>query len=199
MSTGEINITLFHLPTSKTDAISIPPSTTLADLSNFSMAILGLESEGGVVLAKGQSKLPIYNPTNSTAATDNEGSKTLSQCGLVDGEFISVYTVGEFERMTSASPARSRQRTTATNNTNRSAGGGGGGLDFSSLLGAPAASSSSAASGGMDFTALLSSGAAVMNDTTSSTNSTSAAGEGPIEWDGMTLDDATSRNRNPVQ
>lgn len=78
MSTGEINITLFHLPTSKTDAISIPPSTTLADLSNFSMAILGLESEGGVVLAKGQSKLPIYNPTNSTAASDdNEGGKTL--------------------------------------------------------------------------------------------------------------------------
>eukprot|EP00585_Thalassiosira_rotula_P012207 CAMPEP_0196144148 /NCGR_PEP_ID=MMETSP0910-20130528/15271_1 /TAXON_ID=49265 /ORGANISM="Thalassiosira rotula, Strain GSO102" /LENGTH=69 /DNA_ID=CAMNT_0041405733 /DNA_START=77 /DNA_END=282 /DNA_ORIENTATION=+ len=61
---NEINITLFHPPTSKTDAIAIDPhSTTLGDLSNFAMALLGLDcDDGGVVLAKGQSRLALYHP-----------------------------------------------------------------------------------------------------------------------------------------
>ena len=212
---SEINITLFHPVTQRTDAISIvPSSTTLADLSNFAMALLGLDDGdgdgGGVVLAKGQSRRPIYNPaTTSNANANNEGNKTLAQCGVVDGEFISVYRVREFERMIAAaaasnsgsgSPARQRQRTVAPS----AAGGvGGGGLDFSALLGgssaATSSSSNNASSGGggmMDFTALLTSSAATAINNTAASSTSSGGGE-PVQWDGMNLDDAISRNPNP--
>ena len=218
---SEINITLFHPVTQRTDAISIVPSTTtLADLSNFSMALLGLDGDdnngGGVVLAKGQSRQPIYNPTTAANAT-LENNKTLSQCGVVDGEFISVYRVREFERLTAAasasnnsgsSPARQRQRIAAPS----AAVGGGGGLDFSALLGGSsnsggstnnAATSSSSSGGGgggggMDFTALLTSSAATAtNNNTAASSTSSSGGGGPVQWDGMNLDDAISRNPNP--
>ena len=211
---SEINITLFHPVTQRTDAISIVPSTTsLADLSNFAMALLGLDdndsdSGGGVVLAKGQSRRPIYNPA-TTSNANNEGSKTLAQCGVVDGEFISVYRVREFERMIAAaaasnsgsgSPARQRQRTAAPS---AAAAGGGGGLDFSALLGgssaATSSSSNNASSGGggmMDFTALLTSSAATAINNTAAASTSSGGGE-PVQWDGMNLDDAISRNPNP--
>ena len=215
---SEINITLFHPVTQRTDAISIvPSSTTLADLSNFAMALLGLDdndsvSGGGVVLAKGQSRRPIYNPaTTSNANANNEGNKTLAQCGVVDGEFISVYRVREFERMIAAataasnsgtsSPARQRQRTAAPSAA--AGGGGGGGLDFSALLGgssaATSSSSNNASSGGggmMDFTALLTSSAATAINNTAASSTSSGGGE-PVQWDGMNLDDAISRNPNP--
>lgn len=211
---SEINITLFHPVTQRTDAISIvPSSTTLADLSNFAMALLGLDDDdsdgGGVVLAKGQSRRPIYNPA-TTSNANNEGSKTLAQCGVVDGEFISVYRVREFERMIAAataasnsgtsSPARQRQRTAAPS---AAAAGGGGGLDFSALLGGSSAATSSSSNtnapsggGGMDFTALLTSSAATAINNTAASSTSSGGGE-PVQWDGMNLDDAISRNPNP--
>ena len=186
MSNNEINITLFHPLTSKMDAISVPTSTTLGDLSNFAMALLGLDGNG-VVLAKGQSRQAMYNPNNGA-----EGSKTLAQCGISDGEFVFAYRVSEFERMTAASnsPARQRQRTAPTPaNNNASAAANGGGLDFSTLFGQPAA-----ASGGMDFTALLSSGGSA----SAATSSASTPATQPVQWDGMNLDDAMGKNPNPV-
>ena len=184
---NEINITLFHPPTSKTDAISIPPTTTLADLSNFAQALLGLD--GGAVLAKQQSRQVIYNPAGG------DGSKTLAQSGVVDGDFISVYTVGEFENVSRASPARQRQRTAPP--PPAAAAASGGGLDFSALLGGGGAAPTrpapaGAAAGGMDFTALLSVGQ--MAAASSATSAPSA----PVQWDGMNLDDVMDRNANPV-
>ena len=167
---------------------------------------IGLDGDGGVVLAKGQSRTPLYKPNTTTG----EGNVTLSQCNISDGEFISVYKVVEFERMTSsanaaarrgnnggnagASPARQRQR---TNNTATA----GGGLDFSALLGggAPAARAPAASSsGGMDFTALLSRGAATASATSSSTSAQGGGGSELVEWDGMTLHDALEKNPNPT-
>lgn len=193
MSNNEINITLFHPPTSKTDAISIPTSTTLADLSNFAMALLGLDGDG-IVLAKGQSRQPLYTSGNAS-----EGSKTLAQGAVSDGEFISAYRLQEFERATAAaSPARQRQRTTAPANNNNAASAG---LDFSSLLGGAAAPRPAASAGGMDFSALLSSSAAVAatnNSNSSSNSSTPNTPSEPVQWDGMNLDEAIHRNPNPI-
>ena len=167
---------------------------------------IGLDGDGGVVLAKGQSRTPLYKPNTTTG----EGNVTLSQCNISDGEFISVYKVVEFERMTSsanaaarrgnnggnagASPARQRQR------TNNTAAAGGGGLDFSALLGggAPAAARAPpSSSSGMDFTALLSRGAAATAPATSS-STTAQGGAEPVQWDGMTLHDALEKNPNPT-
>lgn len=95
---SDINITLFHPPTSKTDAISIPSSTMLSDLSDLSMALLGFDGDdGGVVLTKkGHSRGHyLYLPSNA-ATVASEENKTLASCGVVDGDFISVYTVNEF-------------------------------------------------------------------------------------------------------
>ena len=175
------------------------------------MLLIGLDGDGGVVLAKGQSRTPLYKPNTTTG----EGNVTISQCGISDGEFISVYKLVEFERMTSssanaaarrgnnggnagASPARQRQR---TNNTSAAAAGGG--LDFSALLGggggAPAAARAppSSSGGGMDFTALLSRGAATAPSASSSSTAQGGGGE-PIQWDGMNLDEAQMRNSNPI-
>ena len=84
----EINLTLFHPPSSKTDAISLSPSTTLSDLSSFASAILGIDES--VVISKDSfASLPfLFSPLN--AATD--GSKSLGQCGIANGDLLSVMT-----------------------------------------------------------------------------------------------------------
>jgi hypothetical protein len=90
----EINLTLFHPPSSKTDAISLPPSTTLSDLSSFASAILGLEDDdntsgGGIVISKDSLFASLlFSPMN--AAT--EGSKALGQCGITNGDLLAVVT-----------------------------------------------------------------------------------------------------------
>ena len=85
----EINLTLFHPPSSKTDAISLPPSTTLTDLSSFASAILGLDDSSIVISKDSFASLPLlFSPMN--AATD--GSKALAQCGIVNGDLLSVMT-----------------------------------------------------------------------------------------------------------
>ena len=195
---SEINITLFHPPTSKTDAISIPTSTTLSDLSNFAMALLGLDGDG-VVLAKGQSRTAFYNPS-STSGEGGSSNTTLATVGVGDGEFISVYRVTEFASMNTntssgVSPARQRQRTTNAPATSNSSSGGGG-LDFSSLLGNAAAApapAAAAAGGMMDFTALLSAGSAAAAPTAASSSASTPATQ-PVQWDKMTLDDAIHRS-----
>jgi hypothetical protein len=88
----EINLTLFHPPSSKTDAISLPPSTTLSDLSSFASAILGLDDDNsgsGIVISKDSLFASLlFSPMN--AAT--EGSKALGQCGITNGDLLSVMT-----------------------------------------------------------------------------------------------------------
>ena len=192
---SEINITLFHPPTSKTDAISIPTSTTLSDLSNFAMALLGLDGDG-VVLAKGQSRTAFYNPS-STSGEGGSSNTTLATVGVGDGEFISVYRVTEFASMNTntssgVSPARQRQRTTNAPATSNSSSGGGG-MDFSSLLGNAAAAPAPAGGGMLDFSALLSAGSAAAAPTAASSSASTPATQ-PVQWDKMTLDDAIHRS-----
>lgn len=213
MTGDEINLTLFHFLSSKTDAISLPPSTTLSDLSSFASAILGIDDgNGGIVISKDSftSPAPLFSPTN--AAT--EGSKTLMQCGIGNGDFISVMTMSEFERARGdpagnsnnvGSPARQRQRMGPSNSAAPTAAAGG--LDFSALLGAAAAntatqqppaahnninSNSSSATNGLVFNipGLL----AVSN----TGNKSTASKQPPVQWDGMHLDDAIARNPDPI-
>jgi len=140
---SDLNITLFHPPSSRTDAISVPPSTTLSDLSNFASALLGIEDAdgSGVVLARGQSRTPLL-PAGADAAA--AGRRTLAECGVGDGELVSAYGPAEWTGASEGPPARQRQRTGGTPMTPtggvassgaNAASGGVGGLDFSSLLG----------------------------------------------------------------
>ncbi|KAK1748180.1 aspartic peptidase, DDI1 family, partial [Skeletonema marinoi] len=191
----EINLTLFHPPSSKTDAISLPPSTTLTDLSSFASAILGLDDSSIVISKDSFASLPLlFSPMN--AATD--GSKALAQCGIVNGDLLSVMTKSEFDQLRNrGSPARQRQRTGPP----AAAAAPSGGLDFSALLGAaasqpPPAATHNGGSGttnGLTFNiqGLL----AASNANSNSANSSQKTP--PVQWDGMHLDDAISRNPDP--
>lgn len=44
-STSEINVTLYHLPTSKTDAISISKFITVEELAELAVALLDLAND----------------------------------------------------------------------------------------------------------------------------------------------------------
>lgn len=89
----DLNLTLFHPPSSKTDAISLPPSTTLSDLSSFASAILGLDDESIVISKDSFASLPLlFSPTNAAVV----GSKALGQCGISNGDLLSVMTKVRF-------------------------------------------------------------------------------------------------------
>jgi len=197
----EINLTLFHPPSSKTDAISLSPSTSLSDLSSFASAILGIDES--VVISKDSfASLPfLFSPTN--AATD--GSKSLGQCGIANGDLLSVMTKSEFDQLHNSaatnrgSPVRQRQRTQPPPASTT----GGGGLDFSALLGAAAAqppppvsnnNNNNGTTNGLTFNiqGLLAASNASNNN---SANSSQRAP--PVQWDGIHLDDAISRNPDP--
>jgi len=137
----------------------------------------------------------LFSPTN--AATD--GSKALAQCGIVNGDLLSVMTKSEFDQLRNrGSPARQRLRTGPP----AAAAAPSGGLDFSALLGAaasqppPAAThnNSSGTTNGLTFNiqGLLAASNANSNSATTSSQKTP-----PVQWDGMHLDDAISRNPDP--
>ena len=206
---SDLNITLFHPPSSRTDAISVPPSTTLSDLSNFASALLGIEDAdgSGVVLARGQSRTPLL-PAGADAAA--AGRRTLAECGVGDGELVSAYGPAEWTGASEGPPARQRQRTGgrptgaggAGSGANAASGGGAGGLDFSSLLGGGAGggrpqrqpAGPSGGSGGLDFSSLLASAplAAQLRQQTSSAGSAAP----PPSYG--TIDDAVNANPNPT-
>eukprot|EP00804_Cyclotella_cryptica_P016474 CCRYP_004690-RA/>CCRYP_004690-RA protein AED:0.09 eAED:0.09 QI:207/-1/1/1/-1/1/1/0/415 len=176
----EINITLFHPPTSRTDAISLPFSATLSDLASFASALLDLDGE-----------IVIRRDTTVIFSQHTGGTKTLQAGGVRNGDFLMVWRLTEVPATTNnnssgaSSPARQRPR------TNPPSAAATGGLDFSSLLAAnthaPTNAATSSNNGGLSFNipALLAANAA------SSTPQ-------PVEWDGMNLDDAIQRNPNPL-
>jgi len=177
----EVRITLHHPPTSRTDAISVPRSTTtLSDLSGYAAALLGIDASddhdqggGGAVLTRGTSLL--HHPSRP----DGGGERTLASCLGVsssDGEvLVSAYSVREYDASSLLGAGAAAGRgggvwrppppTTAPPS-------GVGGLDFSSLVAPPASSSTS--------------------------SSTATTATSPVEWEGMNLDDAVLRNPNPV-
>ena len=145
-----------------------------------------------------------------------------------DGELlISAYSVSEYDnavRLHTQQQATTNDNATATNaNHGRGgaggSGGGGGGLDFTSLINvggsgpmpmtAPSGGGGRTSGGGgaLDFSSLIGASSAASSAFTSSYNnavsSSSAAaaaavGTGPVEWDGMNLDEAIQRNPNPT-
>eukprot|EP01082_Thalassiosira_pseudonana_P015789 g14433.t1 g14433 contig9:1826223-1827768(+) len=133
-----VNITLFHPPTSRTDAISLPSSTTtISDLANFATALLDLES-GEIVIRKDgvDSNQTLYH---SLETKDGEGEeRTLSQCGIENGDLLSVYTVSEAKKSSGGEGQSPKRKTARTGGP--SAAGTSGRLDFSALLGASSAS-----------------------------------------------------------
>jgi len=213
----EVRITLHHPPTSRTDAISVPRSTTtLSDLSGYAAALLGIDASddhdhdqggGGAVLARGTSLL--HHPSRPDG-----GARTLASClgaSPSDGEvLVSAYSVGEYDAAVAAASARALPPSSSP--VGAAVGGGGGavgGLDFSSLLGAGAAAGRGGVQrpsppttappsgvGGLDFSSLVAPPAS--SSSSSSSSSTATATTGPFEWEGMNLDDAVSRNPNPV-
>ncbi|KAL7513903.1 hypothetical protein ACHAXN_011099 [Cyclotella atomus] len=165
---SEINITIFHPTTSRTDAISLPLSATLSDLTSFASALLDLD--GDIVILRDRTKI----------ADANSGDRTLESAGIKDGEFLTVVRANELQSNNNGgSPARQRARP----NPPPAAAGG---LDFSNILAAnntssAAAAAPSAAAGGLTFN---------IPGLSAPTPSQ------PIEWPGMNLDDAISRNPN---
>jgi hypothetical protein len=166
----EINITIFHPPTSRTDAISLPPSATLSDLASFASALLDLD--GQVVITK--DRAVIFSQQNASS-----GDTTLHAGGIKNGDFLTVLRVSEVRSSSNGSPARQRVRVNPPPAPS-------GGLDFSALLaGSNAQSSTSQTSAGLSFNIAGLAAAA-------------GGGASPVEWDKMNLDDAIHRNPNPV-
>jgi len=200
----ELNLTLFHPPSSKTDAISLPPSTTLSDLSSFASAILGLDES--IVISKDSfASLPLlFSPANAAA----DGSKALVQCGIANGDLLSVMTKSEFDQLRNSaaanrgSPVRQRQRTGPPASAAAAAPGG---LDFSALLGGAAAQQDPATNNnnsngttnnnsGLTFNIQ---GLLAASNANNGNSATSSQKSPPVQWDGMHLDDAISRNPDP--
>ena len=184
MSNEEINLTLFHPSTSKTDALSISSLATLADLSSFAGVLLNLDG-GGVVLALGDKIF--YNPSGNDS-TGVDGIKTLAACGVADGALITVYTTAEFERQ--------MQRTNGA--ATAASANSSGSLDFSALLGAgtgqrtngAATAASASSNGNLDFSTLLGAGAGQRGgglnfSAITKSSATSTATQQPVQWDGM--------------
>eukprot|EP00956_Cyclotella_meneghiniana_P015805 scaffold24550_cov60-Cyclotella_meneghiniana.AAC.10 len=163
---SEINITIFHPATSRTDAISLPPSASLSDLSSFASALLDLD--GDIVILRDRTKIH----------DKNGGERTLEAAGVKDGDFLTVVRASELQPANGGQPARQRARPNPP-----PAATGGLGLDFSNLLAANGVAAAPAASnhGGLTFNI---------------PGLTAPAPSQPVEWDGMNLDDAIARNQN---
>ena len=119
----EVRITLHHPPTSRTDAISVPRSTTtLSDLSEYAAALLGIDANddhdqggGGAVLTRGTSLL--HHPSRP----DGGGERTLASClgvSTSDGEvLVSAYSVREYDAAVAADDARGRAASSSTSSS----------------------------------------------------------------------------------
>lgn len=189
MSSNNITITLTSLSTQRTDSIEISPSSTLSDLCNYAVALLELTNADNVILTKNSQRF--YSTTSD--ATNNNSDMTLENVGIRNGDLIVViHGLGAEEQSSTTSSTTSRPSTTVARNTNNSSNGG---LDFSSLLSTMNNNSNNASSTNtttnnntLQFNLPLLSGSLFGNQMSQSI---------PIQWDGMTLDDAIGRNPNP--
>ncbi|KAL3822153.1 hypothetical protein ACHAXA_011698 [Cyclostephanos tholiformis] len=127
-SDDEVHITLLHPPTSNADMIAVSRSTTtLIDLSGYASALLGIQTDNdngdgggvggvGAVLTIGGTIL--YHPHRSMGSTigNNDGMKTLDQCGMLSstsstsdggGVLISAYSTSEYDAIDASSSSSS--------------------------------------------------------------------------------------------
>eukprot|EP00586_Coscinodiscus_wailesii_P005006 CAMPEP_0172486774 /NCGR_PEP_ID=MMETSP1066-20121228/15499_1 /TAXON_ID=671091 /ORGANISM="Coscinodiscus wailesii, Strain CCMP2513" /LENGTH=450 /DNA_ID=CAMNT_0013252941 /DNA_START=72 /DNA_END=1424 /DNA_ORIENTATION=- len=173
----KICITVISSLNDQTETINLPSqSTTISNLKEFAVALLGIPPENRNELVK--DGRPIVASESST----------LALAGLKSGDVILVVsTTARATRPAAPAPAPLS-----------SVGGGGGGLDFSSLLGNSnsGASARTTASGVAAGTGALSFHipgleAAAASQSLSTQKKT-------VSWAGMSLDDAIAENPNPA-
>ncbi len=186
-----ITLTLTSLSSQKTDSIEICSSTTtLSDLCQYAVALLDLPSSDNIILSKDGTR--IYSSSeNVDSNISSRAQSTLSSAGIKNGDMIVVLTGASSTSSSLPIPVPS----TTTNNNERSSNGG---LDFSSLLSSASStntnvnsassSSNNNGGGGLQFNLPMLSGSLFGQQMIQST---------PVQWDGMTLDDAMARNPNP--
>jgi len=189
----EISITLLSMATMATESISVSSgSTTLADLTLLAAALLNLPNSDGLILIKDGKRLPAMT-TSST---------TLSAAGIQHGDMIHVMqNQNQIITQSNSSLLQRPANTNANIGTNFGAG-----LDFSTLL-APSSNQqtlSSSSSGGQaaqtngltfHIPAIAASGSSTRNNMNAM--STQSSQSKPVQWEGMTLDQAISSNPNP--
>jgi hypothetical protein len=159
---------------------------------------------------------------NSANSTNSNGNRTLTDAGIQNGDLIValVQQVQQPQRLNNANAASSNPtRSTASSTTTPT-----GGLDFSSLLNSNssnvtnnnnnnntnhntsnnnassigAASSNNNNGGGLQFNLSLLSGSTPFSSASASASSQQIIQPtAPVQWDGMTLDDAIAKNPNP--
>lgn len=194
-------------------------------LLNISTSHSNGEGGGGGVVLTSRGMTVLFDPRHATNTNDNTNAssspatRTLEQCGISKsgGELlISAYSISEYDN---AVRLLQQQATTNVNNaTNVNNGrggmvnaGGGGGLDFTSLInvGGGNGPMSTGRGGGasLDFSSLIGTSSSAASYSASTTNynnvvSSSSGGSGgiigPVQWDGMNLDEAIQRNPNPT-
>jgi hypothetical protein len=169
MSNDEITVSLTSLSTQSTESINISKSsTTLGELVEFAGALLGISSP--ILLKEGKR----LNFTNVDL------NRKLSSIGINHGDLIVV-------------ASSNQESLSAPESLNASASTGG--LDFSNLLNNSTNSSTSAPK----FTSASSSdtntSGLVFNIPFGLVSNISQTA--PVEWDGMTLNDAIARNPKP--
>lgn len=172
MSSDEITVTLTSLTNQNTESINVSKtSTTINELCEFAVALLGLGTSDNLSLNKnGQN---IYINDNNEA----KGSQLISSIGIGDGDLIIVMEKTKKHPTSHAPAARAPAPAPAA-----------GGLDFSALLGNTAAAtkpkSQPKPTGGLTFN-LPPVQLPMFSQKT------------PVQWEKMTLDDAIERNTNP--
>ena len=201
----EITVTLTSLEQQKTESISVSrSSTTLSELCEFAVALLGINDgngngngngnssgsgSGGVVLTKDGKRL--YASSNNGAHSQSQSqsqSQSLASVGIQNGDLIVVVSSSTMNATTTTTATNNR--TAPRSNASASVTASAGGLDFSSLLSGlssnstPASASASAStSGGLTFN--FPPALPMFSQTV------------PVQYPGISLDDCIARNTNP--
>ena len=190
-SSDEISITLTNLSGMAESIVVSSTSTTLEELASLSMA-LGIveESSTGNGITFTVDGRVVYDASGSASG----GQRKLGEAGIKNGDMVLVgaSTSGGQAASAPAPPAASAAS--------------GGGLDFGALLAsagaapaAPAAASASSASASGGTGTGLSFNIAGLEAMSASMGGMASSHAAPVEWPGMSLDDAMAQNPNPAQ
>ena len=199
----EISITLTNLSGMAESIVVSSTSTTLEELASLSTAlgIAEMGSGNSTITFTVDGKV-VYDAGSSASGAGRQ--RKLGEAGIKNGDMILVGTSAGRRGQAASAPAPAATAAASASG----AAGGGGGLDFSALLAsagaapapaaAPAAAASSASTSG-GGSAGLSFNIAGLEAMSASMGGMGAAHAAPVEWPGMSLDDAMAQNPNPAQ
>ena len=204
----EISITLTNLSGMAESIVVSSNSTTLEELASLSTALGIADDEstasGNAITFTVDGKV-VHDASDSAGGSG--GQRKLGEAGIKNGDMVLV-GAGRRGRRAQVGGGGGGQAANANANASASGGGAGGGaLDFSALLAsagaapapaAPAAASSASGSTGGGGTG-LSFNIAGLEAMSASMGGMGAAHAAPVEWPGMSLDDAMAQNPNPAQ